>query len=150
MVEPGWNLYVKEADWLHDVGYSRKVARTGFHPLDGARWLCDHGWPAETCRLVACHTEAIHEARLQSLDRELEAEFQPPPSRPAAALAWADLTSSATGERCDLEARVASILDRYPPDTVVHQAALASLPAWRAAVEQIEDLIEAVRPVEER
>lgn len=27
------------AAWLHDVGYSNDVASTGFHPLDGARWL---------------------------------------------------------------------------------------------------------------
>jgi hypothetical protein len=29
------------AAWLHDVGYGREANVTGFHPLDGARYLTD-------------------------------------------------------------------------------------------------------------
>ena len=29
------------AAWLHDIGYSPALAVTGFHPLDGARFLRD-------------------------------------------------------------------------------------------------------------
>jgi HD superfamily phosphodiesterase len=27
------------ATWLHDIGYSPALTDTGFHPLDGARYL---------------------------------------------------------------------------------------------------------------
>src|SRR5580693_4887911 len=29
------------AAWLHDIGYAPALAETGFHPLDGARYLRD-------------------------------------------------------------------------------------------------------------
>ena len=141
LVEPAWRSAVKDAAWLHDVGYSKKLALTDFHPLDGARWLRDHDWPPQTCRLVAWHTEPLEEARRYGLDRELAAEFDRPPQLPAAALAWADLTSSPSGERWDPERRLANILDRYPPGSLVHEATRASLPALRAAAHEIEDLL---------
>jgi len=141
LVESEWRRPVKDAAWLHDVGYSPDLALTGFHPLDGARWLRDHRWSTETCRLVAWHTEPLEEARLYGLDNELAAEFERPPRRAGAALAWADLTSSPSGERWDPQRRLADILDRYPPGSRVNEATRASLPALWAAVREIEDLL---------
>jgi hypothetical protein len=141
LIESEWRGPARDAAWLHDVGYHPDIAFTGFHPLDGARWLRDHGWRTETGRLVAWHTESIEEARMYGLDEELVAEFDAPPRRPAAALAWADLTSSPTGELWDPERRLADILDRYPPGSLVHEATRASLPALRASVRDIEDLL---------
>ena len=139
LVEADWRSAARDAAWLHDIGYHTDLALTGFHPLDGARWLRDHGWRTETCRLVAWHTESIEEARMHGLDEELMAEFVAPPQRPAAALAWADLTSSPSGQRWDPERRFADILDRYPPGSLVHEATRASLPSLRASVRDIED-----------
>lgn len=141
LVEPEWRSPLSDAAWLHDVGYSREVVRTGFHPLDGARWLRDHHWPAETCRLVAWYTEAFEEALLYGLDEELVAEFDRPFPLAGAALAWADLTSSPTGECWDAERRLAEILTRYPPGSLVREAARRSLPAFRASVDEIEGLL---------
>jgi putative nucleotidyltransferase with HDIG domain len=84
-----WRAAIVDAGWLHDIGYSDQVASTGFHSLDGARWLRDHDWPIEVCRLVAWHTAAAVEAALRGLDQTLAAEFDPPPALAAAALAWA-------------------------------------------------------------
>ena len=141
LVERGWRSAIKDAAWLHDIGYSPQIAATGFHPLDGARWLRDHGWPRETCRLVAWHTEALEEARLYGLDTQLTAEFERPPRLAAAALAWADLTTSPTGAQWAAERRFADILRRYPPGSIVHEATRASLPSLGAAVRTIEDLL---------
>jgi hypothetical protein len=141
LVEAEWRLPAQDAAWLHDIGYHPDLALMGFHPLDGARWLRDHGWRTETCRLVAWHTESIEEARMYGLDGELMAEFDAPPQRPAAVLAWADLTSSPRGQRWDPERRLADILDRYPPGSLVHEATRASLPALRGSVRDIEDLL---------
>jgi hypothetical protein len=142
LVEPDWRCPLQDAAWLHDVGYSPYLVLTGFHPLGGARWLRDHGWAAETCRLVAWHTESLAEARLSCLEDELIAEFDTPPRLPAAALAWADLTSSPNGEVWDPAKRVAEILDRYSAGSLVHEATRSSWPALRAAVSEIEDLLE--------
>ena len=141
LVEREWRSDIKEAAWLHDVGYGPQLALTGLHPLDGARWLRDHGWPAATCRLVAWHTEPLEEARRYGLYRQLAAEFDRPPPLAAAALAWADLTSSPTGERWHAERRLADILRRYPSGSIVHEATRATLPVLRRAVRTIEDLL---------
>jgi hypothetical protein len=39
------------AAWLHDVGYAPAIAVTGFHPLDGARWLRSVGFDARVTAL---------------------------------------------------------------------------------------------------
>ena len=43
---------------LHDVGYSPRIAQTGFHPLDGALHLRSIGLSERLCSLVAHHSEA--------------------------------------------------------------------------------------------
>lgn len=121
-----WAAGLATAGWLHDIGYSPKIRSTGFHPLDGARHLRSLGWPIEVCRLVAWHTTAGAEASLRGLGPALLDEFEPPPHDAWAALAWADLTSSPTGECWAVEDRVADVLRRYPPDSVVHEAMTAS------------------------
>jgi hypothetical protein len=133
-----WRSALMDAAWLHDIGYSPRVARTGFHPLDAARWLRDRDWRAKTCRLVAWHGEAAVEARLRGLDRQLRREFEPPPPLPAAILRWADLTSSPSGETCTVDERLSDILTRYPPDSLVHRAVLEASPAIRIETDEIE------------
>jgi hypothetical protein len=46
------------AAWLHDIGYVPRLARTGFHPLDGAIYLAREGWPDRVVLLVAHHSQA--------------------------------------------------------------------------------------------
>ena len=80
---------VEAAAWLHDIGYSPDLVGTGFHPLDGARYLRD-AWRASPllCRLVANHTGALIEAEERGLAEELAAEF---PAAGLAAFRRADL-----------------------------------------------------------
>ncbi len=35
---------------LHDVGYAPELVDTGFHPIDGARFLRRLGWTSESAR----------------------------------------------------------------------------------------------------
>ena len=63
---------------------------------------------------------------MRGLHAVLADDFASPPSEPAAALAWADLTSSPVGERCSAEERLAEILGRYPPDSIVHRTVAGS------------------------
>lgn len=118
---------------VHDIGYAPDLAKTGFHPLDGARWLRDQGRDERLVCLVAHHTGALFEARRRGLSDQLAA-FPREESATADALWYADLTSGPTGHATTFEARVTEILTRYPPGSVVHESISAARPTLAAAV----------------
>ncbi|GAB3698599.1 phosphohydrolase [Nocardiopsis oceani] len=106
---------------------------TGFHPIDGALWLRDQGADERLVCLVAHHTGAFFEAELRGLSQYLEA-FSREESATADALWYADLTSGPDGRPSTFEARVAEILTRYEPGSVVHESVSEARPALSAAV----------------
>jgi hypothetical protein len=115
---------VEAAAWLHDIGYSPALVKTGFHPLDGARHLRDHHLGSPLVRtLVAHHSCALIEAEERGLLHTLLAEFPTTPDadRLAPALLYADMTTGSTGDRVRVDERLADIVRRYPPDHVVHR-----------------------------
>ena len=61
---------LEAAAWLHDIGCAPRLATTGLHQLDGARYLrgAQHA-DAMLCRLVAHHSCAIIEAGERGLAR---------------------------------------------------------------------------------
>src|SRR5690606_28355326 len=79
------------AAWWHDLGYAEEIRQSGFHPLDGARWLHAEGYPGRLCALVAHHSAAVYEARERGLGREL-AEWENEASAVTDALWTADMT----------------------------------------------------------
>src|ERR1700733_7378332 len=111
---------LEAAAWLHDIGYSPELADTGFHPLDGARYLRDveHADPT-LCRLVANHSCAIIEAEERGLAEALSSEFPPPPTALSDALAYCDMTTTPTGEIVAVSDRLSEIAERYGPHDVV-------------------------------
>jgi hypothetical protein len=124
------------AAWLHDVGYASELADTGFHPVDGARFLRAGGWPARVCGLVAHHSGAVHEAELRRLGAEL-AEFGdegPTPVRDA--LWYCDLTTGPAGERVAVDARLREIGERYGAGDVVARSVELAAPELVGAVER--------------
>jgi hypothetical protein len=110
------------AAWLHDIGYAPTLNETGFHPLDGARYLRGIGAPDRLCRLVANHTGARVEATNRGLVDTLMQEFPPEASDTADALTYADLTTGPEGSPVSALERLMEILVRYPPNHVVHQS----------------------------
>ena len=126
---------LEAAAWLHDVGYAPGRARTGFHPLHGARYLRDVERADEMlCRLVAHHSCAIIEAEERGLAPELACEFEPARGDLTGALIYCDMTTSPDGERLPVEQRLAEILIRYGPGHVVTRAITRSAPHLTAAV----------------
>jgi hypothetical protein len=122
------------AAYLHDIGYAASLNRLGFHPVDGARFLRDHGRERLAC-LVAHHSGARFEAEERGLLQELAAflvEDGPVPD----ALTSADMTVGPAGEAMTLEERVGEILGRYPPDDPVHCAIRRAHPLLHAAVDR--------------
>lgn len=125
---------------LHDVGYAPRLAVTGFHPLDGARFLRDvHGADDRLMRLVANHSFALLEAEERGLREVLEAEFPLLEDQILVdALVWCDMTTTPDGERTTAGARAAEIVGRYGADSVVGRFIRRASPGIFAAVERVE------------
>ncbi|MFD4143656.1 HD domain-containing protein [Streptomyces sp. NPDC058572] len=125
---------------LHDVGYAPRLAVTGFHPLDGARFLREeHGADERLVRLVANHSFALLEAEERGLREELAAEF-PLLEEPLLvdALVYCDMTTTPDGRRTTARERVAEILGRYGAESIVGQFIRRAAPEIFAAVERVE------------
>ncbi len=103
---------------LHDVGYAPDLAHTGFHPLDGARFLADLDAPERLTHLVAHHSYAALEADLRGLGVELF-DYEDEGSTLRDALWYCDLTTTLDGEPIDARDRIAEIQERYGPDHLV-------------------------------
>jgi putative nucleotidyltransferase with HDIG domain len=134
------------AAWLHDIGYAEDVAETGFHPLDGARYLRSSGAPDRLCCLVANHTSAWVEAEARGLADTLADEFPAEDSAVADALTFADLTTGPTGSPVSVEARLLEILERYEPCDVVHESIRQAAPDLIATVRRVEARLAAAQP----
>lgn len=107
------------AAWLHDVGYAAELADTGFHPLDGARWLADQDFDSRVTALVAYHSSAIIEADERGLAAELSREFSQEVSPTADALWYCDMTTGPDGQDLVVRDRLVEIHMRYGPEHVV-------------------------------
>jgi HD superfamily phosphodiesterase len=126
------------AAWLHDIGYAPDLMDTGFHPLDGARYLSDTPQADELlCRLVAHHSCAVIEAAQRDLDGVLVREFEPVGGELADALIYCDLTTGPDGQRMSVEQRLAEIRGRYGLEDPVSRALAWSAPELTGAVQRV-------------
>ncbi|MET7278844.1 HD domain-containing protein [Kribbella sp. NPDC005582] len=141
----GVDSTLEAAAWLHDIGYSPAIATSGFHPVDGARYLRDRTECAPTIYcLVAHHSGSEFEASERGLPLPSE-EFDVPDRMLLDALTCADMTTGPTGERVTVDQRLDEILTRYAPDHVVHRSVERASPHLRSAVEATRSLARQVR-----
>ena len=132
---------LEAAAWLHDIGYNLEIAATGFHPLDGARYLRDIAHADDIlCRLVAGHSCAIIEAEQRGLAEELTREFPPVDQTLQDTLTYCDMTTTPDGSPVVIGRRLSEIRERYGPGHLVTRF------IWRAGPH----LIDAVRSVQRR
>ena len=131
---------LEAAAWLHDIGYAPGLAVTGFHPLDGARYLRDAQHAGTMlCRLVAHHSCAIIEAGERGLAGILSLEFEPAPQELSSVLTYCDITTSPDGEHVSARMRLAEIQQRYGPGHLVSRSIQRATPMILRAVEQVQD-----------
>ncbi|OPC81483.1 phosphohydrolase [Embleya scabrispora] len=124
---------------LHDIGYAPDLVETGFHPLDGARFLRDraHG-DARVTNLVAHHSCALLEAEERGLRAELAGEFPTERDDLIDALIYCDMTTTPDGTPTDPHQRVAEIVGRYGPDSLIGRFIRRAEPEIYAAAARID------------
>jgi hypothetical protein len=131
--------------WVHDIGYSPRLIASGFHPLDGARYLRDVQQADDIlCRLVAHHSCAIIEAKERGLADELSSEFAPAPAPLSEALIYCDMTTGPSGALLTVEQRLAEIRARYGPGHLVSRAIAHASPHLVSAVQSVSNKLRLV------
>jgi len=133
----GFGPLAQTSAWLHDIGYAADLVQTGFHPIDGARFLRREGWEEDVVCLVAYHSCAVVEADARGLGEVLRSEFRDEPSDARDVLWAADATTGPTGELFTVEQRVAEVLARYGADHQVSRCMLIIQPELQAAVDRV-------------
>jgi len=129
---------LEAAAWLHDIGYSPELIDTGFHPLDGARYLRDvERATSRLCRLVANHSCAILEAEERDLAGLLMREFPSTDSKLNDALSFCDMTTTPDGGLTAVQDRLAEIRGRYGPCSVVTRFTHRAEPLLVSSVQRI-------------
>jgi hypothetical protein len=133
---PDWELLLAAA-YMHDIGYAVDLRGSGFHPLDGARWLRARGNERLAC-LVAHHSGARFEAEVRGLADALNA-FPEERSPTADALSYCDLTTDPAGQEVTPAARLAEIDSRYGGNSDVARGMEAAAAELAALVARTED-----------
>lgn len=133
------------AAWLHDIGYAPSLVETGFHPLDGARFLRRRGVDQRIVELVAHHSCAAVEADERGLEDVLVVEFPREVGPMSDALWFCDMTTGPDGQQLAVVQRLAEIRERYGPDHVVTRFIDRAGGEIRAAAERTEQRLRGAR-----
>ncbi len=133
------------AAWLHDIGYAPELVDTGFHPLDGARYLRSVGTDGHVVSLVAYHSCAQIEADVRGLGSELAADFSPADPQLADALLYCDMTTGPDGDFVRPAERLVEIRGRYGPDHEVTRFVERAASEILATAGRVEEML-AVQP----
>ncbi|MFB7837770.1 HD domain-containing protein [Nocardia brasiliensis] len=127
------NLLIAAA-WLHDVGYSPELQRTGFHPVDGAEFLHAQGASARLCALVANHSCA----RIEAGRRDITLAWPDERTALRDALWWADMSTTPTGATTDVRSRLKEVRERYGPEHIVSRSVAEAAPELLEAADRTE------------
>lgn len=124
---------------LHDIGYSPSPATTGFHPAGRGPVPPRPGGRGRTgCPPVAHHFCALLEAEERGLRQELESEFGLERPDLVDALLFCDMTTTPDGLHTTPARRLAEIVERYGPDTIVGRFIQRAAPEIHAAAVGVE------------
>lgn len=140
LLEPSDRDALVAAAWLHDIGYAEELLDTGFHPLDGSRYLTTQFAPKRVCALVAHHSGAAAVAAELGLSAE-PAAFPDEHTLVRDALWYCDMTVGPDGRPMTVEERIAEIRSRRGPDHPVVRALAHNLDERAAAVTRTELLL---------
>ncbi len=103
---------------LHDIGYWKPIALTGFHPADGANFLKEQG-RHDLASMIIGHSCSPEEGELLGYsgiqqDQRITSKL----------ITYWDVQIKQGGEAVSYQERLADILQRYGPDSLVGRANL--------------------------
>lgn len=131
---PAWvRAELVAAALLHDIGYAHPT--TGFHALDGARFLTSVGFSSVVCCLVLNHSASTYEAEVRGIASSVYTEFAVERDLTAVhpLLWWADMTTGPQGQTLTVEQRLDEICERYGPGDLVTEFIGRARPVLLAA-----------------
>ncbi|WP_415719061.1 HAD-IIB family hydrolase [Maridesulfovibrio sp.] len=119
---------------FHDVGYSEKLTKTGFHPLDGAAYLAHCGAPEDLISAVLWHSSTPLEIEKLPEIKKIYDNFPGPryDSPIHKAVAYCDFRTSPLGESYSFGQRIIELEGRFGLDSVPPSIARKTLPYSRA------------------
>ncbi|WP_421899102.1 HAD-IIB family hydrolase [Maridesulfovibrio sp.] len=124
---------VVTAALFHDVGYSEKLSKTGFHPLDGAAYLAHCNAPEDLVSAVLWHSSTPVEIESMPEMKEIYSQF-PGPNYDCPiykAVAYCDFRTSPVGESYSFGQRIVELENRFGLDSVPPAIARKTLPYSR-------------------
>lgn len=130
------------AAWLHDLGYAAPLRDSGWHPLDGARFLARVGTGPRLCGLVANHSGARYEAAVRGLATAL-AEFPDEHSPVRDGLWFCDMTTGPTGGPVSFPLRLREVVRRYGRQHPTARGLHAAAEEIRSVIDAVERTIQA-------
>ncbi|MEO8969435.1 MAG: HD domain-containing protein [Solirubrobacteraceae bacterium] len=138
-LERGDSDVLMAAAFLHDIGYAPELAQTGFHPVDGARFVRACGYE-RLAGLVAFHSASAAEAGERELLGELS-EFEDERSLLSRTLTYCDLTTDREGRLVESSARIAEVHERYGSEAPEARALECSETALLDDVRTVESML---------
>ena len=119
---------------LHDIGYAEGLIDTGFHPIDGARYLEKAGFP-DIASFIVCHSNSPEQAVIKGLP-----EIDISENLIADLITYWDVQVMQGGECVPYAERLADIKERHGVDSAVwkaHQLASARIEAVMAKINSL-------------
>ncbi|NDV25825.1 HAD-IIB family hydrolase [Desulfovibrio sp. JC010] len=118
---------------FHDVGYSEKLKKTGFHPLDGAAYLAHCNAPEDVIRAVLWHSSTPVEIESLPEIKKIYDNFPGPDyeSPIHKAVAYCDFRTSPLGESYSFGQRIVELEGRFGMDSLPPSIARKTLPYTR-------------------
>ncbi|MBA4603287.1 HD domain-containing protein [Thermoactinomyces mirandus] len=135
-----------QAAYLHDIGYSDRLNKHHFHPLDGAIFAQQMNFPKPVIAAVLFHSgayESVKETRndlfpTYSLNDDL---LDKTDHLFIDLVTYCDLHTSPLGKEIPFEERIQDIVDRYGEHHEVSQSMIKNMTNFKKTIQRVEKLI---------
>lgn len=130
---------------LYDIGYAPDLVKSGFHPLERARYLRELAHADErVVQLVAHHSCAWMEAEARGLSAELGAFPQVAPESDDA-LCYCDMNTTPDGTPTNPVDRINEIAGQYGPESLIGTFIRRAEPEILASTAPVVERVAAVK-----
>jgi hypothetical protein len=132
--------------FLHDIGYSDKLNQYDYHPLDGAFFVQQCGFPKPVIAAVLFHSGAyesvkktrpdlvsIYAYNAQWLDETDQLFID--------LITYCDLHTSPVGKKISVKERIDDIVTRYGAEHEVSRFMIGNLEGFKQTIERVEQLL---------